>query len=60
MSIFETGTIFAHGGGWDELLYFVVPVIAAIAAIRWATSRSRKAGRPQAEDPEDAGADVSR
>lgn len=32
----------AHAGGWDELLYFGVPVIIAIAAVRWAEKRTKR------------------
>ncbi|NNF63486.1 MAG: hypothetical protein HKN07_04430 [Acidimicrobiia bacterium] len=33
---------FAHAGGWDELLFFGVPVIVAITAVRWAEKRTKR------------------
>jgi hypothetical protein len=31
--------VVAHQGGWDEILYMVVPVAAALMAVRWAERR---------------------
>lgn len=35
----------AHQGGWDELLWFSVPIVAVLLWVRWAErkARSRKA-----------------
>lgn len=35
--------ILAHQGGWDELLWFTVPVAIAIVWVRWAEKRGRAA-----------------
>ncbi len=32
--------ILGHQGGWDEFLYFVVPILIALGAIRWASRRA--------------------
>jgi hypothetical protein len=42
--------IFAHYGGIDEVGIFVVPVLLAIFALRWADKRARM--RSGAEDEE--------
>ncbi|HEX9854138.1 MAG TPA: hypothetical protein VGC47_02385 [Acidimicrobiia bacterium] len=34
--------VVAHQGGWDEVLYIVVPVLAALLAVRWAERRRRE------------------
>lgn len=34
--------LIAHQGGWDELLYFLVPAGLAIGAVRWAEKRAKK------------------
>ena len=34
--------LLAHAGGWDELLFFGVPVVIAIAAVRWAEKRTKR------------------
>ena len=33
--------VLAHQGGWDEILYLIVPVILVVAWVRWAERRSR-------------------
>jgi hypothetical protein len=33
--------VLAHQGGWDEILYLVVPVILVVLWVRWAERRSR-------------------
>lgn len=33
--------IFAHYGGIDEIAVFVVPVVLALIALRWAERRAR-------------------
>ncbi len=32
----------AHQGGWDEVICFLVPVVAALFALRWAEKRARR------------------
>lgn len=34
--------VLAHQGGWDELVYFAVPVVLAILAVRWAERRASR------------------
>ncbi|MDX1691525.1 MAG: hypothetical protein R3290_10930 [Acidimicrobiia bacterium] len=34
--------VLGHAGGWDEFLFFVVPIVVALAAIRWAGKRARR------------------
>ncbi len=42
--------VFAHYGGIDEIGIFVVPVILALVALRWAERRARnKAGGDEEE-----------
>ena len=45
--------VFAHQGNWDEILMFLVPILIAIGAVRWADRRNR-----ERSDAEDAGATV--
>lgn len=33
--------LLAHQGGWDELLWFLVPVALVVFWVRWAEKRSR-------------------
>ncbi len=32
---------FAHQGGWDELLWFSIPVLLVLTWVRWAERRAR-------------------
>ena len=47
--------VLAHSWGWDEALYFGVPILAAIAWVRWIEKRSRAR-----EEAEDGGGDRTR
>jgi hypothetical protein len=58
MGTLDAGPVLAHAGGWDEFLFFVVPVLAAIGAIRWANARSKRADDAREADDEET--DVSR
>ena len=49
--------LLAHQGGWDELLYFGVPAVLAILAVRWAERRARR--RAEEAEDEERGADRS-
>lgn len=42
-------TLLAHQGGWDEILYLVVPAVLVIGWLRWAERRARR--RREAESP---------
>ena len=33
----------AHQGGWDELLWFAMPIAIAVMWVRWAEKRGRRA-----------------
>lgn len=33
--------IVGHQGGWDEIFLFVVPIVVALAAVRWVEKRNR-------------------
>lgn len=50
--------VLAHQWGWDELLYFAVPVVAVLYWVRWAEKRAaaRKAQERTGES-EPAGGD---
>ena len=32
---------FGHQGGWDELMWFAIPVLLVLTWVRWAEKRSR-------------------
>lgn len=32
----------AHQGGWDELLWFAVPILIVLSGVRWAERRARR------------------
>ena len=34
--------VLAHQGGWDEFLYFVVPVVLAVMTLRWVEKRATR------------------
>ncbi len=34
-------SLLAHQWGWDELLYFGLPVVAVLAGVRWFEKRAR-------------------
>ncbi len=55
-------TLLGHQGGWDEVLYFVVPVLAVVAWVRWAEKRARRRreddeGTDEEVGPAERGAD---
>lgn len=43
--------VLAHQGGWDELLFFGVPVVLALLAVRWAERRAKKRAQGDKEPP---------
>lgn len=55
------GTVLAHQGGWDEVLWFLLPALGGWWAIRWAGQRAtaraeegkRAAGDPERDDARD-------
>ncbi len=54
----------AHQGGWDEILWFVVPAGLAVLALRWAERRARRRAEheqeltpPGSDDPDNADSD---
>jgi hypothetical protein len=40
--------MFAHQGGWDELLYALVPIALIFGLLRLANSRAKKLAPPKA------------
>ena len=52
--------ILAHSWGWDEVLYFAVPVIGALFWVRWVEKRARARKAEDSEDAEDSGANMAR
>lgn len=40
--------LYAHQGGWDEILMFGVPALAAIVGLRWAERRARRQAQEDA------------
>lgn len=49
-----TGAVLAHSWGWDELLFFGIPIVLALVGIRWV---ERRAGRRYAETHADGTAE---
>lgn len=49
-------TVLAHGGGWDEALVLLVPVVLFVA-LRVLERRRRRRGREPAAGRADAGGD---
>lgn len=44
----------AHSWGWDELLFFGIPIVVALFGIRWVERRAaRRYAETQAETPAD-------
>lgn len=33
--------LLAHQGGWDELLWFSIPIVIVVGWVRWAERRAR-------------------
>ena len=45
--------VLAHQGGWDELLYIIVPVALIVLGVRWAEARARRrAEEEEREEPD--------
>lgn len=42
--------IFSHLGGIDEVGIYVIPILLAIASLRWADKRARKAVEERESD----------
>jgi hypothetical protein len=42
--------MFAHQGGWDEMLFVIVPIAAIFGLLRLAQKRAKRRG-PQPSDP---------
>ena len=49
--------LLAHQGGWDEILWVMVPIVVMVGLLRVATVRVRNRSRTQNADtaPSDAG-----
>jgi hypothetical protein len=46
----RTLVMFAHQGGWDEMLFVIVPIAAIFGLLRLAQKRAKRRG-PQSSDP---------
>ena len=42
--------VFAHQFGWDEILLFLVPIVLALAGVRWFEKRSSDKSSGDARD----------
>jgi hypothetical protein len=40
--------MFAHQGGWDEMLYALVPIVLIFGRLRLANARAKKLTPPEA------------
>ena len=53
-------SVLAHSWGWDEVLYFAIPVVLALFWVRWiekrATARKRAAAEADTADGRDPAA----
>ena len=45
--------LFAHQGGWDEVIMFVVPAGLAIFGLRWAERRARRRAGEESDEAAD-------
>ena len=48
--------VFAHQGGWDEILYALGPIALIFGLLRLATVRARRANRQKDADGADSSA----
>jgi hypothetical protein len=44
--------IFAHQGGWDEMLMVLGPILAIVLLLRMAKNRAARASEERADTPE--------
>jgi hypothetical protein len=49
--------LLAHQGGWDEILWVMVPIVVMVGLLRVATVRVRKNARTKTSDAGDVGAE---
>lgn len=49
--------LLAHQGGWDEILWVMVPIVVMVGLLRVATVRVRKNSRTKSSDAGDVGAE---
>jgi len=54
--LFAAGLL-AHQGGWDEILWVMVPIVVMVGLLRVATVRVRKNTRAKPSDSGDVGAE---
>ena len=45
--------VLAHQGGWDEILYIIVPVALIVVGVRWAEARARRRAQEEEREPDD-------
>lgn len=49
--------LLAHQGGWDEILWVMVPIVVMVGLLRVATVRVRRNARTKSSDAGDVGAE---
>lgn len=49
--------VFAHQGGWDEILYALGPIVLIFGLLRLASSRAKRANKERAASGSPAGSD---
>lgn len=49
--------MFAHQGGWDEILYALGPIVLIFGLLRLASSRAKRANKERAASGSPAGSD---
>lgn len=54
--LFAVGLL-AHQGGWDEILWVMVPIVAMVGLLRVATVRVRRKAPAETSDAGDIGAE---
>ena len=42
--------VLAHQYGWDEILLFAVPILLALAGVRWAERRAKQKKTGETDD----------
>ncbi len=46
--------VFAHQGGWDEMLYAAVPIALIFGLLRLATVRAKRAKKAESASPRES------
>ena len=56
LSLYAAGQL-AHQGGWDEILWVMVPIVVMVGLLRVATVRVRKNAHADSSNSGDVGAE---